>query len=88
MKNLQPVGKVSLRARTGKGADLPMSDNFELQEASNPARKTQVLHANALEERFRDRVPGPTDPDYADYCTWQALKLVEAHRMKRYDSHS
>ena len=70
----------------------PMVDPFEEPDSSvssserSPARKTQVLHANALEERFRDRVPGPTDPDYADYCTWQALKLVEAQRMKRYES--
>lgn len=61
--------------------DVPVSTHDH-----SPARKTQVLHANALEERFRDYVPQPTDPDYADYCTWQALKLVEAQRMKRYDS--
>lgn len=59
-----------------------MSDE---QVARNPAKATQILQKNALEERFRDRVPQPTDPDYADYCTYMALKMVEEQRLKRID---
>ena len=65
-------------------SDSPSHEDEEMERTA--ARKTQVLHAHALEDRFRNHVPKPTDPDYTDYCTWQALKLVEAQRMKRFDS--
>lgn len=59
-----------------------MSDE---QRAQNPIKATQILQKNALEDRFRDHTPNPGDPDYNDYLTYQALKMVEEQRLKRID---
>lgn len=59
-----------------------MSDE---QRSQNPVKATQILQKNALEERFRDYTPQPSDPDYNDYLTYQALKMVEEQRLKRLD---
>jgi hypothetical protein len=62
---------------------FPMSDE---QRSTNPAKATQILQKNALEERFKDHTPQPGDADYNDYLTYQALKMVEAQRLKRIDN--
>lgn len=63
-----------------------MSNNpSDAQGSKYTAKATQILQKSALEERFKDRVVQPTDPDYADYCTYQALKMVEEQRLKRID---
>ena len=51
-----------------------------MSETPNPANKTQIHHFRALEARFRDREVAPTDPEYADYQLYQALKVLEYNR--------
>lgn len=62
-----------------------MTDPYQPQDPRGPAKATQILHKVALEERFKDRTPNPSDPDYADYLTYQALKMVEEQRLRRLD---
>lgn len=69
-----------------KEIDGAMTDSQQPYENRNASAKaTQILHKVALEERFKDHTPKPTDPDYADYLTYQALKMVEEQRLKRLD---